>query len=247
MINPDAEVDRLRMTLMHAGYDLSDADLICDAASDDINELMLDIASNAITEATEYAAQIGAEDFIEDIDVVPTGGTFMITTRSGRTDYSEPERKMLPDLVKGGKMAADGSQYKVIPIKKTEKASIPTSMFDMLRDQQQQQTAAKNALKQELVVGRAKSQGSMQERMRALVNNTRASRKGFYESSRPKVISTDVEFRTASDKQDADTTWVRPERELDMTGFLMELNNKIEHVLFDSVRFLVDSYQEEYA
>ena len=131
MINPDAEVDRLRHTLMQEGYDLADADLICDAASDDINELMLDIAANAITEATEYAAQIGAEDFIDDIDVIPSGGIFIVTTRSKRTDYSEPERKMLLDLIKNGENAADGSKYKVIPITKTEKLNIPANMFEL--------------------------------------------------------------------------------------------------------------------
>ena len=35
MINPDAEVNILRSTLLQSGYDYADADLICNAVLDD--------------------------------------------------------------------------------------------------------------------------------------------------------------------------------------------------------------------
>ena len=246
MINPDAEVDRLRHMLIQGGYDISDAYTICDAVSDDINELMLDIAANAMTEATEYAGQIGAEEFIDDMDVVPYGGIFMITTRSRKTNYSESERKMLPSLLSNAKRATDGSMYKVIPITDKKRSNIPNNMFELLRDQRRQQVATRNTMVQELKIGRSKGVGSMQERLRAMITNSRNSRKMFYTMSRPSVVTGDTVFRTASSKQYADTSWVRPARKLDMTGYLMDLNNKIDRVLFDSVRFLVRSYQEEY-
>ena len=55
------------------------------------------------------------------------------------------------------------------------------------------------------------------------------------------------EFRTASEKQDPDTTWVIPAKEMDMTGYLMDMNKRIQENIYQSVAFIVESYEKEFA
>ena len=67
MVNPDAELHRLRYTLSNSGWSIGEIDQIVDEASRDVNELILDIVSNAVAQATDYAQDIGAEEFMCDL------------------------------------------------------------------------------------------------------------------------------------------------------------------------------------
>jgi hypothetical protein len=69
--------------------------------------------------------------------------------------------------------------------------------------------------------------------------------------AKPKTIESPinkrVDFRTASEKQDPDTTWVIPAKEMDMTGYLMDMNKRIQDNIYQSVMFIVESYEKEFA
>src|SRR5687768_16788256 len=148
MINPDAEINRLRYYLTQKNWLPHEVDQICDLVSRDVNEVILDIVASAVADATEYAESIGASEFIDEMDVIEVGGSFMVTTISGKLDYSQPEKQMLPHLLKNAKTSADGSRYRVIPVggKKTE--TIPANIFSVLQDRQSRLREARAALQQ---------------------------------------------------------------------------------------------------
>ena len=146
MINPDAEIAKLRYYLDDRGWLPQEIEEVLDLASRDINETILDVISNAVAETTDYALDMGAEEFVEDITVVEIGTGFMITTQSGQTNYSTPERQMLHDLTKNGKVSEDGHRYKVIPVGGKRSINRPTNIFGQMQEQQREQQDARASL-----------------------------------------------------------------------------------------------------
>jgi hypothetical protein len=246
MINPDAEVNRLRSYLSQRSWMPSEIDEICDLASNDINEIILDIVSNAVAEATDYAIELGAEDFVEDLDVLEIGGGFMIGTRSGKTDYSTPEIKMLPDLVKNGDISEDGNRYKVIPIGKESTARQPRDIFSVLRSRDSMLQEARRNLNQQALDKRSARAQQMAGHWRDIVARKMQERVAVVKPKETTTIKK-PEFKTASEKQDPETQWVIPAKEMDMTGFLMDINKRIQDSIYSSVMYIVDSYEKEFA
>jgi hypothetical protein len=247
MINPDAEVNRLRSYLSQRDWYQTEIDEICDLCHNDINEIMLDIISNAVAEATDYAIELGAEEFIEDLDVVEIGGGYMIGTRSGKTDYSVPERKMLPDLVKNGEVSEDGDRYKVIPVGKDSGTHQPRDIFSVLQQRDRVLQDARKTLNQQSLDNRSERAQRIAGQWRCII----AEKMKQVADAKPKTIESPinkrVDFRTASEKQDPDTTWVIPAKEMDMTGYLMDMNKRIQDNIYQSVMFIVESYEKEFA
>lgn len=246
MINADAEISRLRTYLLDRGWYDTEIEDICDLASRDINEVILEVVSNAVAEATEHAEELGAEEFIEEMDVVEVGNSFMITTLSGKTDFSIPERKMLPDLVKNGEISEDGNRYKVIPVGKKKEISRPMNIFsDLQQKQQAQQEARRSLLESNMDMRSARAQhmaGHFKQVISRRLNDIHSRR-----ISKVEEKSDDIQFRTASEKQDPNTQWVIPAVKMDMTGYLMDMNRRIDDTIRDSVIYIIDSYKEEFS
>ncbi len=243
MINPDAEVMRLRAYLGSQGWYPQEIDDICDLAYADINEVMLDVVSNAVATATEHAEELGAFEFIDEMDVIEIGSGFMVSTISGRTDYSTPEHQMLPDLLRGGKVSEDGSRYRVIPIGGDRTSTTPKNIFATMQQQQLDQSEARASLIENNMDKRSARAQQMASHFRDLINRRRGSSENKRSNSRS---SGDVQFRTASDKQDATTQWVQPAVDMDMTEFLMDLNRGIEETLHESIILIIQTYEKEF-
>jgi len=250
-MNPDAELQKLRWSLSNGGWLPNELDEIIDIASRDINESILNIVSNAIAEITDYAIDIGAEEFIGDVDVQEIGGGFIITTRSGTMDYSTPERHMLPDLVRNGKVSEEGYKYQVIPIGAKKKVKPIRNIFNTMRDQVADQQEARASLLQNSMDNRSARAQHMASQFKSIITDrlqqlhaqraSAAAAEGNYNTGGA------VKFATASEKQDAATQWVLPAKEMDMTGYIMDTNKRIEEAIRVSVDYIVSSYEREFA
>lgn len=266
MINPDAEINRLRSFLGQRGWMQSEIDEICDLAANDINEVILDIVSNAIAEITDYAIDIGAEEFIEDIDIIDTGSGYMISTISGKTDYSIREMRMLPDLVKNGEVSADGDRYRVIPIggrssgnrDDSARESISTvehnkfegrqarDIFAILQQKDSVLQQARRNINQNALNNRSERAQKLANHWKDIIKN-KAQQRAISVQSKRAERAANPEFRTASEKQDPQTQWVIPAKEMDMTGYIMDTNKRIQDDIYESVTLVISSYEKEFA
>ena len=245
MINPDAEVNRLRSWLGGQGWMPTEINDICDLAANDINEIILDIVSNAVAEATDYAMDLGAEEFVEDMDVIESGGGFMVTTRSGKTDYSTPERKMLNDLLKNADISEDGDRYKVVPVGGKTTVTQPRDIFTVLQQRDSVLQEARQTLNQQGLEKRSAKAQTMAGHFRGIISKKLDERMAALKDRKTEVRGT-PEFRTVSDKQDENQSWVIPAKELDMTGYLMDMNRRVQDSVYSSVMFIVESYEKEF-
>lgn len=251
MLNPDAEINRFRSSLMAKGIDYEQIDMVVDAVSTDINEAILDVVASAMEDTAIYAADLGAEEFIEEMDLQEIGGSFQIVTISGKTDYSTPKTQMLPHLIKNGEIAEDGSKYKVIPMRegKKESGTIGKSIFESQQALQKSIQMARESLRNGLRQGQSPRATEMTQRFREIARQRVAARKSFYSLPKLSTGGTSTspeptpEFRTASSKQDPNTQWVIPARDLDMTGFLMDINKRIQDEIYHSVNTIISEYE----
>ena len=245
MISPDAEVSRLRSYLTSLGVSYRDIDTVCDAAASDINEAILTIVSDAMTDAVAYAVDRDIDEFIEDIDVQDYGGMYQIITKSGKTDYSVPERQMLNSLLKNADVAPDGTRYKRIPIggSTSEKRTMGKNIFDDQRELQSRIADARASLRENLRDNKSSRSNSMTETFRKMVRENMAKRKQFYTAPRDKTSTGTPEIRTVTDKMDPETQWVIPAKDMDMTGYLVDINNRIQQEIYQTVTTIVTEYE----
>ena len=245
MINPDAELNRLRWRLQDAGWDYREIDDIVDDASNDINELILDIVSNGVAEATDYAQDIGAEEFIEEMDIEEAHGFFRIGTISGKLDYSTPKRQMLQDLLQGAEENPEtGIKSKVIPVGSSSKSKVPGDIFSVMQERQARIDEARATLISNNLDKRSARANVMASRFRDILKQNLVSKRRDQEV---RVPTKDIEFRTVSSEQDPETQWVYPAKELDLTGYIMDLNQRMADTMMDVVPRLIDAYVEEYS
>lgn len=242
MLNPDAELNRLRSFLMMKNVPFGDIDTVLNAAGNDIDEAVLSIVSNAMVEAAGYATDIGADEFVDEIEIAEVGGSYHIVTRSGKTDYSIPEIKNLPNLLKNAETAEDGSRYKVIPVGGKNSNKIKRSIFE---DQQALQAKIETARESLISRLNMKNSGELAERFREKMQQNLAARKSFYSLGRMGDTSPTQapKFITASSKQDPETQWVIPAVNKDMTDYLMTINYNIEQDVRDTVITIIDEYE----
>lgn len=239
MINPDFELNRLRWSLHNKQWLPEEVDQIIDTATQEIDNIILDVISNASADAISYAETIGAEEFIADIDIVQEGSLYFVRTRSGKTDYSIPRIENLPNLLRNGKMSKDGSIYKVIPMRDKVAKNL-TSSFQMQLQQQSQIDAARDTIVEANKNNRSIRANTMADQFRQNLAKTIGSRKK--DDVRGPVSS----FRTVSSKQDPKSDWVIPEKERDMTQYLLELNDRIKDSVEGAVITIINFYQQEY-
>jgi hypothetical protein len=234
------EVERLRFSLSRSQLPNNDIQNICDAATKDINEVLLDIVSNAVNEAIDYALEIEANDFIDDVQVLPDAdGLYRISTHSGILDYSKDSQQMLPKLLQNAKTSKDGHKYKVIPIPKKE-IKVEHSMFSVLQARQDAVDTARAALREQATnrkLGIAEALRTNLSQQVAAAHTSRGSSKGSIGG---------VEFKTVSDKQDASKSWVIPEKSADMTDYIDGLNRRMADTARSAIEELLESYYTSY-
>lgn len=234
MLDAELELSRLKWRLQDRGYTHMQSDMICDAAREEIATSTIETITAATADAVTYAESIGAEEFISDIDVVPEGSSFSIRTRSGKTDYSTERVENLNNLLKNAKTSSDGSRYKVIPIK--NKPKMGTSSFNNMIDQNKAAAAAREALKE-------KRGATVSQRATAVAEQFRASISSAMTLNKQ---SGDVTFRTASSKQNSESDWVIPEKDRDMTQYLIQLNEQIRDSIQEMIHIVISRYDQEY-
>lgn len=212
MINADLEVQRLRNKLHAANIvDRWQIDNICDSVSNKIDQQTQDIVTSAMQQAVEYATEIGADRFIDEVKIISIGNTFKIVTVSGDLDYSEDAIKNLPNLLKG-------RDSRVIPITDT-KTTRKTNLMDMMS------SVSKSVEKYNQMSLSADASPSCFDLTKNLVSQMNA-RKILLQKTKQQIGQT--RFRTASKNQDPNVSWVIPKRNLDMTDFINNLNADME-------------------
>jgi predicted RNA binding protein with dsRBD fold (UPF0201 family) len=239
MLNPDFELDRLRWSLEGKGWLPDEVDRIVDLAAEEINNIILDVVSNASATAISHAEIIGAQEFVFDIDIAQEGFLYFIKTKSGKTDYSIPRTENLPNLLKNGKPTKDGGKYKVIPLR-DKKPKVGLSSFETMQNQQRIQDAARTVLIENNKDNRSARANQMADQFRQELARTVSARQKHAEAVGA------VSFRTASSKQDPKSQWVIPEIDRDMTQYLLDLNDRIKDTVEDAVTVIINSYQQEY-
>jgi hypothetical protein len=234
------EIERFRSDLYRAGTDSQEAQTICDALLGDINEMLVELVSNNVSSALDYALEIGADEFVDDIQVLPDyNGVYTISSHSGNLDYSKDAQEMLPNLLKNAEVSKDGSRHKVIPMQKKD-VQVQQSMFNMLQARKDAQDAARDALRKHTADKRLGVAAAIREDLSRQLGAIHTSKQAT--STR----SSDVEFRTASDKQDPHTSWVIPAKQADMTDYIRDLNRQLVDASLAGISNIIDSYYSSY-
>jgi len=243
MLNPDMELQRLRWHLSRKDIPEDFIDNLVDAASDDMNNAILDAVASFMTEAVEHAEELGAHEFANEIDAIEQGGIYQIVTISGRTDYSTPERQMRDSLLRGAKVSKDGSRYRVIPIgDKSNSGSSVTSIFQDQKIRQGMIASARESIQNELTTSRSNRTGAMTDGFRKMIQRHRTTTSNF-NSGKSAKSSTATVFRTVTDKQDPTTNWVMPAKDMDMSEYLRDLNGTLATHIVDTVTMIIRQYE----
>jgi len=198
--------------------------------------------SNALDEAVAYAESRSIDEFLSEIDLVESVDGFVITTLSGRTDFSVPYKEMLPHLIKNGKMSSDGTKYNTIPLRDKRSMNLGVSSFDVMRQQQKRVDLIRDSLRQRS----SRNSYEISRDLRSVLAKSRDEHKSSVRSESV-ATSSEVKFRTASSRQDSKTQWVIPKQDKDMTQFLDELNARIASSINESIFAIVDSYRKEFS
>jgi hypothetical protein len=240
MLNPDFELDRLRWSLQNKGWESDEIDQVVDLASEEINNVILDVISNASATAIDHAEIIGAQEFLQDIDIQQEGFMYFIKTKSGKTDYSIQRTENLPNLLKNGKPTKDGGKYKIIPMRE-HKPVIGRSSFETVMNQQRIIDASRAALLDSNKDSRSARANQMADQFRQGLARTVGAR----QKEHAKEVGP-PSFRTASSNQDPRSQWVIPEIDRDMTQYLLDLNDRIKDTVESSITTIITFYQQEY-
>jgi hypothetical protein len=221
------KIQNLKQSMISMGVSYSVAQVMCNEAELEIVQEMKNIVEVAVYDVVNIGSGMDADEFLAQISLNHENGYVQIGTDSGTLDFSRPKTPMLPWLLKNAKVAKDGSRYKVIPV--------GSSKDDKPKKQAKDISSGISSM--------------MQARPSKLENMAQQISQQFNVSaSRPtnrtevKTMNTSNEFRVASDKQDPDTNWVLPEKKLDLSGAVMEINNRIR----DDINRIADGIVNQY-
>lgn len=233
MIDVTSELDNLRNRLVLKGLDESQVAHICDTVALSIRDTVIDIMADAMEDAVNESGA-NNHNFVKEVMATRDGSLFKITTSSGRTDFSEPPFPMLPKLLENAKVSATGSRYKVIPMRKKDSdSSLPKTIENAIKqiNQQREIMKAEKEARQEL----ARDPLSSIKTIKIQETDDKDTR--FNRSS-----STATEFRTASDKQDANSKWVYPAKKADMTNALDAVNLSLQDRIDSAIRDIMSKF-----
>lgn len=206
-----AKINALRQSLRYLGLSALEADDLCRSAAEEISQGMMSIVESAVVDIENQGAAIQADEFLAQIRLDAESGYVQVSTDTGVLDFSTPPTPMLPWLLKNAKVAKDGSRYKVIPVGSSTGSKPKPAAKDI--------AAGLSAMTAE---------GSTAESMAQMMAQsfTGGAVKGPQNRQEPRSAAK-PEFRVASDKQDPTRQWVAPAKDLDMTGAVMQVNDRI--------------------
>ena len=239
MLHIEHEIDQLRnkLNFKYPGhvYSIIIENMMVEARGE-ISEAVSDVLAEAIDEAAYLGEEMQAYEFVQELRAIRVGGSFEIITDSGKTDWSTPPRKMLPDLLKNAKVSKEGTRYKVIPIKDTGVTT--EAIMQNLASKRKQNRLANRKNKGQSANKTISEQAS---ELAALMYGSAASHNvpGRHDES----TATVTHFRTASSKQDESTMWVHPGQKKDMTANLRRINDTMLHTIDDSVKQIITKYE----
>jgi hypothetical protein len=241
MIDPNFELERLRSTLKTKGLSDSQIERLYANASSEISMAITDAVASAMRQAVEIGEEARAHQFLKEIKATRFGNGFEITTDTGQTYFKEPPFPMMSALLKSPKVAKDGSLYKHIPMAE-KNDSRPTSSMDAAVMINQAQKDAKNnwSSSKDVTAGAAQFSGAFAA---AKANNRNS---GVRQANSQKNAKGAVKFKTVSSKQDPSSQWVRPAKETDMTGPLMNINSELRKQIESDIMSIIQSYEELY-
>lgn len=237
MIDAGHELDNLRVRLMQKGFTPEEAEMVCDAAAGDIRNAVLDLVSDALSEAVQEGGSKSTL-FIEEVMAVRDGAIFNITTKSGRTDFTEAPFPMLPRLLQNAKVSYDGGLYKRIPMKnKISEYSKAKTIEKALASINKQREVLK-AQKDARVAAQRGGSADPIEDVHSMTTEIVAA-----EEKRMTQIETNAtQFRTASSKQDPNSKWVRSGKKADMTSSLNKINSGLHDSIDATIKNIIDAY-----
>jgi len=193
------------------------------------------IVRDFLSQAVDHAEDLKAYDFAELVDIREMhDGVYEITTINGQTDFSVPEIKMLPHLLKNAKTSKDGTMYKVIPI--SDGPSTPsrsTSVFDVLKERQE--------LLDQKRADILEKKNSLQQSIADMRSGLRGNKAN--PPYQPKTREGETHFVTATSKQDPNVDWVIPKKDKDMTSFLSDLNHRMASELENVIASEIQSFK----
>jgi len=82
MINPQFELERLRMTLRARGFSESYIEAVLMNASRDISEAISDALAASVDEAAQAGMEMDASEFVSELKTVVQDNSYYITTDS---------------------------------------------------------------------------------------------------------------------------------------------------------------------
>jgi hypothetical protein len=243
MIDANNEINRLRQSLKFKNLSNEVIDSICDDVAREISDLTSDLLAQAMSEAVQSGK---SAEFIQEVRSTRDGGTFSVSTDSGKTNFTEAPFPMLPKMLQNAKIAKDGSLYKVIPVKR--KGSMPSRTAVTTEAALGEIERARIASK---VDRTNQNRGSSSpDAMRGM--DTLSAMQAI-SKSRQKVEkyptgtnSQTVDFRTASSKQDPSTQWVHPGREADMTRELQNINANLHDSIDNIILQIISKYEGQF-
>lgn len=231
MINSETELDRLRQTLLVKGLDEEVVFEIVQQAATEIHSALIDIAYDALVEVEQLAITSKSSKFATDIQLNISPNDISIDTASGRHDFSEPARQMLPSLLKSPKIAKDGSLYKRIPMK--VKSISPGGLIEAHRALNEINAAKRAALKDQA----ARSGELPTTQVSAGLDMA------HFQGNRKNSQTTEIKFKTASSKQSPDVNWVQPAKDLDFGLTLHNANSDIDSRVALTVADIISKYE----
>ncbi len=232
MQNPNFILDNLEQDLIRSGVSEDRAMEIRQLAANEINNAVFEVVQQHVAEAEETGRSMGANAFLNEVKLFSDGVNFRIDTTSGEIDFTEPPFPMLPRLLKNAKTAKDGSHYKTIPIPTAPTSNVPRSSMEGAQRRQQEINVARAAMKDG--DRDALSMSSIFANNMAPIGSDKTYSKT--KSTGP------VKFRTASDKQDPHSSWVRPGKSLSMDTVLSNINGRMQSQIEEVIATILNKY-----
>ena len=257
MIDIDQELNILKgdmqMDNVLEAYEIED---LIEGAYKEVQESILLQVSASITELSEYALNLGAEEFLVDMSVEETASGWQIGTMSGVLDYSTQPIQMLPRLLSNAKTSKSGELYKVVPINKDKRQDEKTSttdIFTAMKRRQDKIDTARAELHRRVSVRNERSRVLADQFTDILAQQMASSQRNISEALDQKQMrensssgETKVEFRTATSKQNPETDWVIPGKDLDMSDKVRQVNDDLSFSQRETVINAMQQLREHY-
>ena len=244
MVNADLEIDRLRYLLIAKGFTVSETDAICDQASREIADALVDQLADSMMNLASEAVNKGATEYVQQMTIRPRADAFIIGTYDGQTDFSTPPFPMRDVLLKNPKVAADGTLYKVIPVgSPSERSGKSLSLMDLqerINDARKQAQTYKD--NHSISGGSSPSIGATVARFSEMASKNLAAARE--QKIRKSQDARGTSFRTVTNKQDAGTKWVQPEKDRDMTQATMVQNEILAETADSIIMSIIRKYEE---